>query len=42
MVEKFIDTVKSIRELEKLVLQDKETTDTLRGGRQRGFFMDDN
>lgn len=42
MVEKSIDTVKSIRELEKLVLQDKETTDTLRGGRQRGFFMDDN
>lgn len=41
MIEKAIDTVKSVRELEKIVKQDKETADTLKGGRERGLFMDD-
>jgi len=42
MIEKAIDTVKSVRELENLVKQDKDTSDTLKGGRKRSNFMDDN
>lgn len=41
MIEKSIDTVKSVRELEKLVLQDKESSNLLRGGRERGMYLDD-
>jgi len=41
MIEKSIDTVKSVRELEKLVIQDKETATLLKGGKERGLFLDD-
>lgn len=41
MIKNSIETVKSVRELEKIVKQDKETADTLKGGRERGLYMDD-
>lgn len=41
MIAKSIETIKTIRELETLVKQDKEIEDKLRGGKDRGLFMDD-
>ena len=41
MISNSIDTVKAIRELEKLVLQDRETVETLKGGREKGEFIDE-
>lgn len=41
MIANSIETVKTVRELEKLVKQDKEVEDKLRGGKDRGYFMDD-
>lgn len=41
MIGSSIENVKSIRELEKLVKQDKEVEDTLKGGRKKPMFTDD-
>ena len=41
MIRSSIGTVKSLRELEKLVKQDKETEGTLKGGRVKPIFSDD-
>jgi len=41
MIKNSIDTVKSIRELEKLVKQDKETSDVIKGGKAKHFYMDE-
>lgn len=41
MVKSSINTVKSLRELEKLVKQDKETNDTLKGGRKKPLYLDE-
>jgi transcriptional regulator with PAS, ATPase and Fis domain len=41
MIKGSMNTVKSVRELEKLVKQDKESSDILRGGRTKGLFMDE-
>lgn len=41
MIGTSIDRVKSIRELEKLVMQDRETGDVLKGGRKKPLFTDD-
>ncbi len=41
MIRSSIDSIKSIRELEKLVMQDKETGDVLKGGRKKPLFLDE-
>lgn len=41
MIASSINTVKSVRELEKLVLQDKETSDLMRGNKKKGLFIDE-
>lgn len=41
MIRSSIGTVKSLRELEKLVLQDKETEGNLKGNRKKPLFTDD-
>lgn len=41
MIGSSMDSVKSVRELEKLVKQDKETEDTLKGGRKKPMFGDE-
>jgi hypothetical protein len=41
MIATSTNTVKSVRELEKLVLQDKETSDLMRGNKRKGLFMDE-
>lgn len=41
MIGSSMDNVKSIRELDKLVKQDKETGDLLKGGRKKPLFTDD-
>ena len=42
MIGSSMDSVKSVRELEKLVKQDKETVDSFKGKQQGGFFNDEN
>jgi hypothetical protein len=41
MIRSSIGTVKSLRELEKLVLQDKEVEGNLKGNRKKPLFTDD-
>ena len=41
MIKNSIETVKAIREVEKLVKEDKNSNNYLRGGREKGLFMDE-